>query len=454
GPVYLQTLTQKTLSNYASNQLGNVNVQHSFKKNKAVWSADFDIGRFNRRFENALSTETLIPTTPVQPITGLNTNMPAIIDIVTFRTDYNQPIKTNWKIEAGLKSSSVISDNNVELNSGLNGNLKRDTGLSNHFKYTERVNAAYVTLNGKLGAKTEVMFGVRAEHTHSIGNSVTFNNVVERNYLNLFPSIFISRPLNKNHRLTGSYSYRIDRPNYQSLNPARGYLDPYTYSEGNAFLKPQYTSSIEIKHGFKDKIFTSLAASYVTDLQFYVIEPIDGVMGRRMPENIGKSEAYSLTVSFPVTVRKGWTLQGTLMGNYSRFDYTYKGTPLHVQQISGSLNASNAIVLSKSWTAELTGWLNTPGVRALSHTPWLGTFDAGIQKTLSKRWKAKLSAQDILHTNRIIERIEAPNFSSRVRIGFDTRIVMLNLTYNFGNQQLKTLRQKKTASEEEVQRTN
>jgi hypothetical protein len=31
---------------------------------------------------------------------------------------------------------------------------------------------------------------------------------------------------------------------------------------------------------------------------------------------------------------------------------------------------------------------------------------------------------------------------------------MLNVTYNFGNQQLKTLRQKKTASEEEVQRTN
>ncbi|MEJ7680514.1 MAG: outer membrane beta-barrel protein [Segetibacter sp.] len=104
--------------------------------------------------------------------------------------------------------------------------------------------------------------------------------------------------------MTFSYSYRIDRPNYQSLNPARSYLDPYTYSSGNAFLKPQYTHSLELRHGFKEKIFTSLAASYVTDLQFFVIQPLDAIMTRRMPENIGKSEAYSLTLSFPVRVRK------------------------------------------------------------------------------------------------------------------------------------------------------
>jgi hypothetical protein len=36
----------------------------------------------------------------------------------------------------------------------------------------------------------------------------------------------------------------------------------------------------------------------------------------------------------------------------------------------------------------------------------------------------------------------------------DTRIAMLNLTYNFGKGQLKGMRQRKTGSEEEMQRTN
>ncbi len=327
-------------------------------------------------------------------------------------------------------------------------------GLSNHFKYTEQVNAAYLNFSGKLNEKSNLMLGLRAEHTHSVGNSLTFSNVVSRNYLNLFPSLFLTHTLNKQNTLAFSYSYRIDRPNYQSLNPARSYLDPYTYSSGNAYLKPQYTHSLELRHGFKEKIFTSLAASYVTDLQFFVIQPMDEKTSRRMPENIGQSEAYSLTLSFPVKVSKVWTIQGTLMGNYSMFDYTYKGSPIHVQQIAGRLNASNAFAFGKGWTGELAGWLRTPAVYALQKTPWLGSFDGGVQKSFSSKWKAKLSLQDVLHTNKILFRIDAPGFSSKGSIGMDTRVVMLNLTYSFGNQQLKGSRQRKTSSEEEIQRTN
>jgi hypothetical protein len=119
--------------------------------------------------------------------------MPTSIDILTFKTDYSQSVNSKWKMEAGVKSSSVHSDNNVELRSGVNGNLQKDTSLSNHFKYTEKVNAAYLNFSGKLDATTNLMLGVRAEHTHSVGNSLTLNNVVRRNYLNLFPSLFLTR---------------------------------------------------------------------------------------------------------------------------------------------------------------------------------------------------------------------------------------------------------------------
>ncbi|MEJ7738362.1 MAG: TonB-dependent receptor [Chitinophagaceae bacterium] len=453
-PVYLQTLTEKKLSNIPSNQLGNLNIQHMFGKKGGQLTADVNMGYFERKFTNSLITQTLIPSVPSEPLSGLFTQMPTTIKIFTARADYSQSINSIWKMEAGVKTGSVLSDNNLTLNSGDVGNLQPDLALSNHFRYTERVNAVYVSFSGKLDLKTEIQFGVRAEHTHSVGNSITFNNVVKRNYLNLFPSVFLSRPLSKNHTLVASYSYRIDRPNYPRLNPARSYLDPYAYSSGNPYLNPQYTHSLELKHGFKNKIYTSLGASFVHDYVFFVIKPVGTKSSERIPENIGKSQVYNLTLSFPATVIKGWTLQTTIMGTYSQFQYTYKGTPLSVQQVSGRLNGSNAITLGKGWTAELTGWLNTPSVNALWHSPWLGSLDVGIQKSIRSNLKAKFTLQDVFHSNQILGKIEAPNFYSNINIKFDTRVAMLTLIYNFGNQQLKSSRQRKAGAEEEVQRTN
>lgn len=453
-PPYLQTLTQKTLSSIFSSQAVNLNLQHNFRNEGGQLTADVDLGHFGRDYTNSLATETLFSQGPMPVPSGLFTQMPTSIDIKTFKTDYNRSLGGNWKLEVGLKGSFVHSDNNLTLLNGEVGNLQFDPALSNHFKYTERVKAAYASFTGKLGAKTDLQMGLRSEHTHSEGNSITLNQVVKRDYLDFFPSVFLSQTLSTKQTLAFSYSYRIDRPNYQNLNPARSYLDPYTYSQGSPYLQPQYTHSLELKHGFDNKVFTSLGASYINDLVFFVIQPVTGNTSEGVPENIGKSQSYNLTISLPVTVRPGWTLQTTMMGLYSQFQYNYQGTPLRVEQVSGRLNGSNAITLGKGWTAEVAGWLNTPAVDALWRSPWLGSFDIGLQKALGSQWKAKLSVQDVLHTNQIRGKIRTTNFDSDIRIRFDSRIAMLNLTYAFGNQQLKGSRQRKTSSEEEMQRTN
>jgi len=454
GIVYLQALTYKTISSISSNQIGNLNFQHSFGEEVGQLSADFDFGHFIRDYSNALLTETVSSETPSPPLMGLLNEMPTSITIRTFKIDYNRSFTSKWKVEAGLKSSYVESNNNLTLSRGEADQLERDVELSNHFQYTERVNAAYASFSGKLGTKTDLQFGVRSEHTHSIGNSISFNKVVTRDYLNFFPSLFLSRPLSKNHSLTFSYSYRIDRPNYQSLNPARSYVDPYLYGQGNEYLRPQYTHSLELKHGFKDKLFTAVGASYVHDLVFFIIQPVDSIRTERTPLNIGKSVSYNLTLSYPLTVMKGWNLQTNFLAVYTQFKYNFQDTPLTVEQISGRFNASNTIVFGHGWTAELTGWVSTPAVYALIRTPWLGSLDIGLQKSVTSKFQVKLSLQDVFHSNRFIGKINVPNFKSDASLAFDTRVVMLNLTYSFGNQQLKAARQRKIGSEAETQRAN
>jgi hypothetical protein len=125
-----------------------------------------------------------------------------------------------------------------------------------------------------------------------------------------------------------------------------------------------------------------------------------------------------------------------------------------VEQMSGNFNMSNTFVFSRGWTGEVTGWLNTPSIQGLARAPWMGSLDLGLQKAWGSKFKAKLSMQDVFHTNRYKGKINVPNFASTYVLHFDTRVVMLNLTYSFGNDKLKAARQRKLGSEEESQRAN
>lgn len=459
GPVYLQTQTHKTYDVFSQNQIGNLNVQHSFGEKKGQLTADFDLGHFSREYSNSLVTETLIASSDVSsPAGGLLITQPSTVNIRTVKADYNRPLSNGWKLETGLKSASVKTDNDLHLSSGPAGTLVIDPALSNHFQYTERVNAAYVSVSGKWGrgngSKTDVQAGLRAEHTHSEGNSLTLNQVVVRDYLKWFPSLFVSRPLSPNQTLTLSYSYRIDRPNYENLNPARGYVDPFAYSIGNAYLKPQFTHAVEGKLSLKSGVFASLGANYTTDLMFFTIHALEGNKTYVTRENLGHSQGYTLTLSWPLTVVKGWQLQTNVLGYYNRFQYDYEGTILQIQNVAGRLNGNNAFTLGHGWTAELNGWLSTPAVNGIWRSPWLGALDTGVQKAVSPTLKLKFSMQDVFHTNRFRPTVKTPSGNQVGVLTFDTRIALLNLTYSFGNQKLKGERQRRTGSDEETRRAN
>ncbi|MCF0049091.1 outer membrane beta-barrel family protein [Dyadobacter sp. LJ53] len=118
------------------------------------------------------------------------------------------------------------------------------------------------------------------------------------------------------------------------------------------------------------------------------------------------------------------------------------------------MNASGSFIIGKGWTAEINGWISTPETIALRYFDWKGTLDAGIQKIFSPKLKARLSIQDIFHTNRSLAILDNPELKSTTTIRTDSRVVLLNLSWSFGNQKLKAARQRKTSSDEEIKRAN
>ncbi|HLA54162.1 MAG TPA: outer membrane beta-barrel protein [Flavitalea sp.] len=107
----------------------------------------------------------------------------------------------------------------------------------------------------------------------------------------------------------------------------------------------------------------------------------------------------------------------------------------------------------KGWTAELTGWVTTPAKEAQRQSPWMASGDLGIQKAIKSAWKIKFILSDFTHTDWVNTKIITPQFSSKVVIKFDSRVALLGVTYNFGNQQIKN-RQRKSSSEDELRRIN
>ena len=78
-------------------------------------------------------------------------------------------------------------------------------------------------------------------------------------YIKLFPSFYLLHTFDKSKSLGINYSRRINRPNYESLNPFRMIQNEYVYNEGNPFLKPAFTHNLELTFTYKkfDNEFTA-----------------------------------------------------------------------------------------------------------------------------------------------------------------------------------------------------
>ncbi|WP_420147155.1 outer membrane beta-barrel protein [Spirosoma sp.] len=451
-----KALTRTDMRNFLSNVTTNVNYKYDMGKGRE-WTVDADYVHYGGDNTNNLSTAyTNAENAMIRPNQDVRNLMPSTINIMAFKTDYVHPMKNGSKWEAGLKSSFVKADNNTIYDT-LQQETRQwlpDASRSNQFKYDENINAGYINYAGKFG-KLKVQAGLRAEHTHSVGTSVTLNQTVDRNYLNIFPTLFLSRQLDTNNVLNLSYSRRIDRPDYQNLNPFVFYLDPYTFQKGNPFLQPQYTNSVELTHVFKNMITTTLGFSRTSD--FINRETPRQIASENItyvtPENQGHLDNLSLNVSFPVTIAKWWRMQNNVNTYYQSYQTFYSGTPYEVKLVAYNVYTSNNFTLSKTLSAEVSGWYNSASQYGFYRAQPMGAFSVGVQKKVMEgKGSLKLNVSDPFWLNYFRGRAAVQDIDFRVLSRWESRRIMLTFTYRFGNQNVKGERQRNSATSAEQKR--
>jgi iron complex outermembrane receptor protein len=412
-------------------------------------SADFDYSRFKNNIFAQYVTDFFLPNGSMQqPQQFLGNITPSDIDIHTGKVDYTYPITKSVKLEAGAKFSDVKTDNNL-----LQTMSQSSPYLSNnHFIYDEKVDAGYINLS-KNYKNTSVQAGLRAEYTSSTanGDSLNVSQIIQRNYLDLFPSLFINHTINSKNEVSFSYSRRIDRPQYDNLNPFVYHLDPYTFQKGNPYLKPQYTNNFEFNYTYNKNLNISLGYSRTTD----VITEIPGTDPATKAtfvteQNLQIQNSYNINIYTPYTITKWWNGNVNATGFYLGFKSNgLEGGNLNSGEVAYNIRTTQTFLPLDGYKAEITANYQSGLIYGLFNVKSRYSTDAGISHSFdNKKASIKFSVSDIFNTlrNDVTSNYQSTNLVVNQRR--ESRVARLTFTYNFGNNKIKA-REHQTGADEE-----
>jgi outer membrane receptor protein involved in Fe transport len=384
----------------------------------------------------------------------LRSSSPVNYNIKAIKADYVLPLRHQWQAEAGIKSSWVNTRSNVVFDSlGTNGYLT-DLNRSNNFRYDEHINAAYVTLSRPFGTQWEVKASLRTEQTISTANSFTHNETVKRNYWQLFPSAFVTYKVDASNQLNASYSRRISRPGYSSLNSAIRYTDPYTAMQGNPYLQPSISQSFVFNYTHKSFQVLSLSYLKVNDaVSTVIIQNDQNKTSVSRPENLGNTSTVSATSAGSFNVAKWWNVSGEIDASYDRVNTLVQGVPFHSSRFSWSGNTDQNFYLPQNYKVTLSAQYYSPSISGLARTLSASQIDAGVSKTFNdKRMTLNFKVRDIFFGNRYRSVLQYNNINTRWNNEWESRRFTLGLTYNFGSTKMKTARNRQTGSSSEENR--
>jgi iron complex outermembrane receptor protein len=339
--------------------------------------------------------------------------------------------------------------------------LAIDDSRSNIFDYDENVYAGYLSFSHPLGKKWNMIAGVRAEQTDAVGELTPFAQNLQEppvnlEYLSWFPNAGLTWKVSKKQSLNLNYGRRINRPDYNVLNPFRNQLSELSIERGNPFLKPEIVNNYELGYTLNYKYNFKVAYSRTDDKITRLIgpDPVDPRAAFISYDNLATETVTSFNASLPVKIAKWWDAFLNLSASYidNQADYG-NGAVVDVQNYSYMVFQQHAFKLFKGLKGEVSGYYSGPGV-------WGGVYKyeanwsigAGIQKEfLKKKLKARLNVNNI--TNRVMFKggSEFDGLVSTSSGRMDMRFVSLSLSYNFGNQNVKS-RKRKTGIEAEGKR--
>jgi hypothetical protein len=433
------TINTQNISQGKFNNGGiNLNYSHQYDTTGTALTFDLDYIRNISGSNQTFINNTFNPAGALLVSQMLKNDLPAYINIYAAKADFTMPLKNEGKFEAGIKTSYVNTDNAANYFNVIGGVSSINYDNTNQFLYKENINAAYLNYNvnyGRFGVQT----GLRMENTngkgHQLGNAQRPDSLFINHYTNLFPTAYLSYKLDSagHDMLVASYGRRIGRASYGQLNPFKNIIDKFTHFQGNPFLRPQFADNYKLAYSYKSLLTIALMYTHMIDVQGETIYQ-DGNIFVSTTGNIASRKMWDLSVNLNLQPAAWWTITFYAEAYHNNYTGFLRSNYINSSSLSYSGNANNQFTMGKGWSAELSGFYNSPGVYGQFKTLGNGMLNAGLQKKiLNDKGTLKLNINNILdtyHPRGEINNIAGAN--ARFYNTLDTRATTLAFTYNFG----------------------
>ncbi|TAF50437.1 MAG: TonB-dependent receptor, partial [Sphingobacteriia bacterium] len=311
---------------------------------------------------------------------------------------------------------------------------------------------AYLNFKQGFGTQWELVTGLRTEQTVAKGKSQG-QSVLNRNYWQLFPSVYLTRKINKDLSTVLQYTRRVNRPSFQQQNPFIEFLDSLTYTRGNPLLRPETSNQYKIGLNYQNQPFFSVSYNQTLDVIFENAPQQEGNLTFTTPQNLARYDNLVFELNFPLNIGKKISGFGGNQFIYNHYKADYLGTLYERQKWNWQAYWQVAYKPRADWSIELSGFYTTNFLSEFVTIRELGNLNIAIQKTFwQKRGRITLNLNDVFFTQRSDGELKYQAIDLSFRQRNETRNARLSFFYSFGNQQLRAARNRSVGSDAETGR--
>ena len=434
----------------------NFNPYYEYKSETDKLLVDFNYINFKNDNTNTLSD--LAGSTI--PFTNRKYKQEGKYTIKTYRLDYTKTFSDKLSLSLGTRFADVSTDNDLQSFSENNSNIfEFNENESSQFLIDETILALYTKANATFG-KWSFSGGVRYEDSSTDGNSITMEKgntvsvVKKRPIKKVFPSASISREISEVLGANVSYSYRIRRPSYNSLNSFAEFLDPYSSSQGNPNLTPSYTNKYQFNLTYEGQPFFAVGYSDTEDAIFELIqqdevddEDNDPVQIRQMEVNVEKNANWNFRLFGPLSFIKG--VEGFTGFIVINTDYESSTHSIDLNKWSLIWFTQASYELPYEINFEISGNYGTGALDEGVDVGWFADLDFSFgKKFLDDQLKVNLGFSKVLNRG-FVGVIDYGNVNASLESNGSRQNVQLRLAYSFGSKFGKSKTDRNTTQEED-----
>jgi len=348
-------------------------------------------------------------------------------DAYAIQADLHKLFFKKFQTDVGIKHITTKRENSL-LSETLTSNTYIPNDRTSEFDYRENILAGYISVGYNLNEKNYFKIGLRVENTDFTSIDGISGDKIMRNYNSWFPSLYYSKKISNNNSISLSYSRRLRRPSFNTLNNRVNKINDFRFDIGNPNLNPEFITKYEINL-IKNKQSFSIYLNNTTDA-INGIWRIENDIAIHQNQNFGTNKQYGFEYSVLSNLTKWWKVRG--IGEL--FHKNFKNSNYNLNKTTAFFNLRNNFKINKTTSLTISGNYMSPFLSATYINAENYSANLVLKKSfLNNKLNVRFYLDDIFNSIRNKSNAEFIDSNFKFYQKRNTRSFTIWLRYSFSN---------------------